>query len=1020
MKTSNSQTPSTSEHPTTTLQTRAGHHRQMGRLWLGVSLVLGCWCWVLPSALAQGTAFIYQGRLDDSGSPAAGLYDLRFAIYDLSTGGTPQGNTLTNAATAVSNGLFTVTLDFGPGVFTGPTRWLELGVVTNGGGAFTTLVPRQEVTPTPYAMYAAGANAAGLSGPVPASALGGTYGNAVNFNNGANSFNGSFFGQFFGSSFIGGNFVGNFIGTGSGLYDVWHTGGNLGTTTANFLGTTDNQALDLRVNNSRVLRLQPAATTNSAGSLVGGHPANQIDTTSHGSVIAGGGSAESPNIISGGAHLSGIGGGYGNEVKPNASLSHIGGGGFNIIHDAADQSVIAGGNANQIREAARESFIGGGSGNQVSSNAIFGMIPGGRSNEVAGAYGLAAGYGAKAIHSGTFVWADASGTVFPSTASNQFLIRASGGVGIGTGSPESPLHVQTPGGVDASMRLTSGGSWPLVLNQSPASVFTITNGGQARLTMTHLGLVGIGVTNPVAALDVGGTVRAAAFDGSGLNLTSLNAANLTSGTLPDARMSANVSLLGPAIESAEITDGTIGAGDVNAASFNTTFWRVGGNAGTTVGTHFVGTTDNQPLEIRVNGLRGWRLEDNGDSEDDPDAIPDGAPNVIGGSPRNYVAAGVVGAVIGGGGATNYSGIGYTNWIEADFAFVGGGLANRILTGAQGGSIVGGNANIIFSNSFYSVVGGGQVNRIGDNAAFATIAGGGGNNIRDDAFSSTIGGGREHEIAANARYATIVGGYRNNIGAGASYAFAAGRQARANHQGAFVWADSTDADFSSTAADQFLIRATGGVGIGTTSPDYTLDVEDSQAVARLTTTGNANGSVLALKNSSVSQTYLGAINFETASSTPGQIGYLTASGGQMTFRVGNSERMVLASNGNLDIDGTLSQGSDRNAKQDLRPVDAQEVLARVTALPISTWAYTNSPGQRHLGPMAQDFHAAFGLGMDDKHIATVDADGVALAAIQGLNQKLEQKQKEIVELKQTVQELKDLVQAMNHQLNGGAK
>jgi hypothetical protein len=177
------------------------------------------------------------------------------------------------------------------------------------------------------------------------------------------------------------------------------------------------------------------------------------------------------------------------------------------------------------------------------------------------------------------------------------------------------------------------------------------------------------------------------YGGSGAGLTALNASQLTSGTVADARLSANVSLLGAAIESAEIADGTIGAGDVNAASFNTTFWRVTGNAGTSAGTHFLGTTDNQPLELKVNGLRILRLENTGDSADFG-TTPDGAPNVIGGSPLNYVTAGVVGAVIGGGGATNYSGVAYTNSVLSDFGFVGGGGANRIATFAVASTIGG--------------------------------------------------------------------------------------------------------------------------------------------------------------------------------------------------------------------------------------------------------------------------------------------------------------------------------------------
>ena len=85
-------------------------------------------------------------------------------------------------------------------------------------------------------------------------------------------------------------------------------------------------------------------------------------------------------------------------------------------------------------------------------------------------------------------------------------------------------------------------------------------------------------------------------------------------------------------------------------------------------------------------------------------------------------------------------------------------------------------------------------------------------------------------------------------------------------------------------------------------------------------------------------------------------------------------------------------SDRNAKARFTPVNTRDVLTKLAAVPIATWAYTNAPGIRHIGPVAQDFAAAFAVGEDEKHIATVDADGVALAAIQGLNQKLEEQLK----------------------------
>ena len=95
------------------------------------------------------------------------------------------------------------------------------------------------------------------------------------------------------------------------------------------------------------------------------------------------------------------------------------------------------------------------------------------------------------------------------------------------------------------------------------------------------------------------------------------------------------------------------------------------------------------------------------------------------------------------------------------------------------------------------------------------------------------------------------------------------------------------------------------------------------------------------------------------------------------------------------------------KANLSPISPQDVLEKVATLPISEWNFKQD-NVRHLGPMAQDFHAAFGLGADDAHIATVDADGVALAAIQGLNQKLEQ---ENAELKARLERLEQLVERL---------
>jgi len=111
-----------------------------------------------------GTAFTYQGMLSDGGTPAEGLFDLCFTIYDAADGGAAVAGSITNSAVFITNGLFTVALDFGPGVFTGSARWLEIGVRTNGAlSDFTLLSPRQPLTAAPYAHYTPNAGAAAIA-----------------------------------------------------------------------------------------------------------------------------------------------------------------------------------------------------------------------------------------------------------------------------------------------------------------------------------------------------------------------------------------------------------------------------------------------------------------------------------------------------------------------------------------------------------------------------------------------------------------------------------------------------------------------------------------------------------------------------------------------------------------------------------------------------------------------------------------------------------------------------------------
>jgi hypothetical protein len=336
-------------------------------------------------------------------------------------------------------------------------------------------------------------------------------------------------------------------------------------------------------------------------------------------------------------------------------------------------------------------------------------------------------------------------------------------------------------------------------------------------------------------------------------------------------------------------------------------WQLSGNAGTTGG-DFLGTTDNQPLEIRVNNQHAFRLEY---------PTSGGVPNLIGGYSGNSVGSGTEGAVIAGGGESEVeNSIG----AESDYSTIGGGKENKIAANALFATISGGHRNDIGVSSEYSTIGGGYDSNIGNDTELATIGGGYFNDIGADSDCSTIGGGYGNNIASNAFYAVIPGGIENGIGTGAHHAFAAGYRAKANHRGAFVWGDTNDRDVASSANDQFTVRASGGVRF-----------------------------------------------FSNAALTSG---------------------VSLATGG-----GSWTSLSDRNAKENLQQVDTVQILEKVSTLPLTTWNYKSQiTSMRHIGPTAQDFHAAFGVGDSDKTITTVDADGVALAAIQGLNGKVEVRMK----------------------------
>ena len=402
---------------------------------------------------------------------------------------------------------------------------------------------------------------------------------------------------------------------------------------------------------------------------------------------------------------------------------------------------------------------------------------------------------------------------------------------------------------------------------------TNLNGGNAALATNVVS--GISITNAFITNSI--------FAGNGANLTNLNASKISSGTIPLAQLpgavitnnnATSVTLTGAFsgdgsglnnLNASQLSSGVIPQGLLPGFQAANNYSAVGGGQNNTIAANsdhanISGGWDNTILSNSYEAvISGGFYNTNGGAYA---TVAGGQNNValenhsaIGGGLNNTVSATSQNAVIGGGAdntilANSYNGViggGSFNTNGAYRAAIGGGFSNFIGTNAPSSTIAGGENNTITNNANDSVISGGSGNVVQTNYAYSVIGGGGFNQIGNPvpptphgasagnantiggglfnyagtgASGGVIGGGADNIIQTNAAFATIPGGFENV--ASGNYSFAAGDNAQATNNGAFVWADSQGTPFTSTNNDSFNVRAQGGAKFFTSGTGLTID------------------------------------------------------------------------------------------------------------------------------------------------------------------------------------------------------
>jgi hypothetical protein len=370
---------------------------------------------------------------------------------------------------------------------------------------------------------------------------------------------------------------------------------------------------------------------------------------------------------------------------------------------------------------------------------------------------------------------------------------------------------------------------------------------------------------------------------------------------------------------------------------------------------------------------------------------------VGGGALNTIPVTGAYAVVGGG---------LNNTASGDGATVGGGFGNKA-SGLQA-TVGGGYNNTIPITGTYAVIAGGFGNTASGDRA--TVGGGGDNTASGE--RATVGGGGRN--TASGAYVTVGGGFSNTVSGGSYATVGGGFRNDASGNSATVGGgnDNTASGSSAIVGGGFNNTASG---VAATVPGGV----ENQA--------NANYSFAAGSRAVAAHT--GAFVWADASSA---ITLTSTADNQFSVRAAGGTRIFSDSGATTGVSlaagsGSWSSISDRNLKANFLAVDGLDILSLLAGLPIQTWNYTaQDPAIRHLGPTAQDFHAAFGLGENDTTISTVDAQGVAFAAIQGLYQlaqaqdaQITAQAEQIAALEQQNADLEARLTALEQKVGGGA-